>query len=60
MESKVSKKTLYRPRFHCESQRVDKQLNSFPINGHTLGFCPWNQKLENFVSPKVSLRESKG
>ena len=19
--------------------------------GHTFGFCPWNQKLENFVSP---------
>ena len=36
-------------------------LNSFPMNGHTLGFCPWNQKLENFVSPKVkvSLWESK-
>ena len=25
-------------------------LNSFPMNGHTLGFCPWNQKLQNFVS----------
>ena len=35
-------------------------LNSFPMNGHTLGFCPQNQKLENFVSPKVSLWESKG
>ena len=29
-------------------------LNSFPINGHTLAFCPYNQKLENFVSPKAS------
>ena len=28
-------------------------LNSFPMNGHTLGLCPSNQKLENFVSPKV-------
>ena len=28
-------------------------LNSFPMNGHTLGFCTWSQKLENFVSPKV-------
>ena len=35
-------------------------LNSFPTNGHTLGFCTWRQKLENFVSPKVSLWESKG
>ena len=33
-------------------------LNSFPMNGHTLGFCPQNQKLENFVSPKVSHWES--
>ena len=23
------------------------------MNGYTLGSCPWNQKLENFVSPKV-------
>ena len=30
-------------------------FNSFPMNGHTLGFCTWSQKLENFVSPKVSL-----
>ena len=30
-------------------------LNSFPMNGHTLGFCTWSQKLENFISPKVSL-----
>ena len=28
-------------------------LSCFPMNGHTLGFCPYNQKLENFVSPKV-------
>ena len=35
-------------------------LNSFPMNGHTLGFCTWSQNLENFVSPKVSLSESKG
>ena len=34
-------------------------LNSFPMNGHTLELCPWNQKLENFVSPKVSLWQSK-
>ena len=32
---------------------------SFPMNGLTLGFCTWSQKLENFVSPKVSLWESK-
>ena len=30
-------------------------LNSFQMNGHTLGFCPWNQKLEYFVSSKVWL-----
>ena len=30
------------------------------MNGHTLGFCPQNQKLDNFVSPKVSLWELKG
>ena len=35
-------------------------LNSFPMNGHTLGFCTWSQKLKDFVSPKVSLWESKG
>ena len=35
-------------------------LNSFPMNGHTLGFCTWSQKLEYFVSPKVSLWQSKG
>ena len=33
---------------------------AFHLNGHTLGFCPWNQKLENFVSSKVSLWESNG
>ena len=33
-------------------------LNSFPMNGHTLGLCPYNQKLENFVSPKVYLWKS--
>ena len=27
----------------------------FPMNGHTLGFCPWNQKLENFVTPGLTL-----
>ena len=35
-------------------------LNSFPMNGHILGLCPQNQKLENFVSTEVSLWESKG
>ena len=35
-------------------------LNSFPMNGRTLGFCTWSQKLGDFVSPKVSFRESKG
>ena len=35
-------------------------LSSFPINGHTLGFRIRCQKLGNFVSPKVSLRDSKG
>ena len=34
--------------------------NSFQTNGHALGFCSWNQKLENFVSSKVSLWESQG
>ena len=24
-------------------------LDGFPINGYTLGVCPWNQKLEDFV-----------
>ena len=28
-------------------------LNSFPMNGHTSGVGTWNQKLENFASPKV-------
>ena len=27
-------------------------------NGHTLGFCPYNQKLENFESTKVLFWES--
>ena len=31
-------------------------LDSFPMNGDTLGFCPYNQTLENFVS----LWKSKG
>ena len=35
------------------------RLNSFPTKGHTVGFCPWNKKLENYVSPNVSLGESK-
>ena len=58
MESKV-RKLWFHPRFHTGSQRVNKQhhskvlLNSFPMNGHSLGFCPLNQKLENFVSPKI-------
>ena len=34
-------------------------LNNFPINGHTLGFCLYKQNVETFVSPKVSLCESK-
>ena len=34
-------------------------LNSFPVNGHTLGFFPYNQRIENFVLPKVSPWESK-
>ena len=25
------------------------QLNSFPMNGHTLGFCLYNQKFQDFV-----------
>ena len=35
-------------------------LNSFPTNGHTLEFCTWIQKLETFVSLKVSPWESEG
>ena len=35
-------------------------LNGFPMNDHTLGFCSQNQKLGNFVSPTISLWESKG
>ena len=41
-----SYKTLYHPRFHSGSQRVNKQhhskvlLNGFLMNRHTLGFCP--------------------
>ena len=31
-------------------------LNSFPTNGRTFGFCPQNQKLENFVSTIASLQ----
>ena len=40
----------------------NKQHHSkvLPMNSHTLGFYPQNQKLENFVSPKVSPWESKG
>ena len=34
-------------------------LNSFAVNGHILGLWPQNQKLENFVSPKVSIWGSK-
>ena len=29
------------------------------MNGQTLGFFPWSQKLESFVSPKLSLWEQK-
>ena len=35
-------------------------LIGFSMSGHTLEFCIWNQKLKNFVSPKVSLWELKG
>ena len=41
------------PKFMCHH-------NSFPMNGYMLGFSPWDQKLENFVSPNISLCESKG
>ena len=41
----------------CHSK---EQFNSFPMNGHTLEFCPWNRKLKNFVSYNVALWESKG
>ena len=34
--------------------------NSFQMKGHTLGFCPLNQKFEDFASPKVLLWESNG
>ena len=30
------------------------------MNSHILGFCTWSQKLDNFVSHKVTLWESKG
>ena len=40
-------------------QHSEVLLDSFPMNGHTLGFCSQNQKLANFVSPKVSLWESR-
>ena len=30
-------------------------LNSFPMDGHALGFSPHNQKFANFVSAKVLL-----
>ena len=36
-------------KFKTKQHYSKVQLNSFPINGLTLGFCPWNQKLENFV-----------
>ena len=35
------------------------QLSITTRNGHTLGFRPKNQKLESFVSPKVSLWEGR-
>ena len=31
-------------------------LNSFPMNGVTLGFCTWNQKFDNSISLKITLR----
>ena len=37
-----------------KQQHIKVPPNSFPMNGHTLGFCPQNQKLENFASPKVT------
>ena len=43
--------------------KIDKLWKSIAqqlSNGHTLRFCTWSKKLENFVSPKVSLWESKG
>ena len=27
-----------------EQEHSDVLLNSFPMNGHTLGFCTWSQK----------------
>ena len=30
-------------------------VGGFPMNGHSLGVCLWNQKLEDFVSHKVPL-----
>ena len=43
---RYKRKTLYHPKFLFGSQRVNKQhhskvlLNSFPMNGYALGFCP--------------------
>ena len=34
-------------------------LNSFPMNGHTLKFCPLNQKLEKFLLPKSIFRSQR-
>ena len=38
---------------NAESKISKVLLNSFPMNGHTSGFGPWNQKLEDFASPRV-------
>ena len=55
----ISLLTVPSPKFKNKEHHSKVLFNSFPMNGHILGFCPWNQKLENFVSPRVSLWKSK-
>ena len=36
---------------NCAKSKTDKVLlNSYPVNGHTFGVCPWNQNLKDFAS----------
>ena len=48
-----SPKLINLPHLHLHHSKI--LLNSFPMNGHTLGFYPKSPKLESFVSPKVLL-----
>ena len=53
-------KITNRGKLKNKQRHSEALLNSFPINGNTLGLCPWNQKLQNFESPKVFTLGDKG